>query len=199
MFSQSDSSRVPLFPLNALIAPKGRIPLRIFEARYLDMVSSCLKNGRGFVVVLIKRGPEAGFGTPDFYRYGTLVNIVDFDKSENGVLDITVEGQQRVQIRSPERNEQGLWLGDIEAQIEEDFVPLPSEYRELSDVLKALVQHPLVQGLGLNIDFQDGREVAWRLTELLPLENGEKQTLFEMDSALHRLESLSKQLDAMAL
>ena len=41
---------VPLFPLNSIILPGGRIPLQLFEPRYIDMLTRCLKEDRGFVV-----------------------------------------------------------------------------------------------------------------------------------------------------
>ncbi|CAN0600625.1 unnamed protein product, partial [Ectocarpus sp. 12 AP-2014] len=39
---------VPLFPLNSIVLPRGRIPLQLFEPRYIDMLTRCLKEDRGF-------------------------------------------------------------------------------------------------------------------------------------------------------
>ena len=51
---------IPLFPLHTVLYPDGQLPLRIFEPRYVDMVSKCLKNNMGFGVCLIKQGAETG-------------------------------------------------------------------------------------------------------------------------------------------
>lgn len=50
--------KLPLFPLNAVLFPGCRLDLQIFEARYLDMISRCMKQGTGFGVVTIGEGRE---------------------------------------------------------------------------------------------------------------------------------------------
>ena len=47
---------IPVFPLNTPLLPGCKMPLQIFEQRYLDMVSSCMKAGTGFVVALLEPG-----------------------------------------------------------------------------------------------------------------------------------------------
>ena len=42
--------QIPLFPLNVVLFPEGELKLRIFEPRYIDMVSDCLRNDTGFGV-----------------------------------------------------------------------------------------------------------------------------------------------------
>ena len=51
---------VPLFPLHTVLFPGGPLPLRIFEPRYVDMVSRCMKDDVPFGVVLIREGAEVG-------------------------------------------------------------------------------------------------------------------------------------------
>ena len=53
-------ARIPLFPLNAVLFPGGALPLRIFEARYMDMARACMKSGEPFGVCLIREGREVG-------------------------------------------------------------------------------------------------------------------------------------------
>ena len=191
------SQAVPLFPLNALVCPGGRIPLRIFEARYLDMVSHCMRNDTGFVIVLLRDKRHRELDQSPFYAHGTYCRIVDFAKDDSGLLQITVEGVERVRIGKTHRNSEGLWMGEVSPVAEEEYISLPERYGDLRNVLMALVQHPLIEQLNLAIDYDDGRQVGWRLTELLPLDNSEKQKLLEMDDPLHRLESIAVQLQAM--
>ncbi|MGB1335305.1 MAG: LON peptidase substrate-binding domain-containing protein, partial [Luminiphilus sp.] len=47
---------IPLFPLGTVLFPSGRLPLQIFERRYVDMISKCMREGTGFGVVWIRRG-----------------------------------------------------------------------------------------------------------------------------------------------
>lgn len=186
---------VPLFPLNALVCPGGRLPLRIFEPRYLAMVSECLRSRQGFVVVLLKPDPQQAEsrGAHPFYRVGTLAHIIDFGEHQK-TLRITVEGLYRVRIVSARQRDDGLWLGELEPVDEEAFVATPERYEDLAAVLRALVAHPMVEELKLAIDFADCRQVGWRLTELLPLEIPQKQNLLEMTDPVYRLQKISDQL-----
>ena len=51
---------IPLFPLNTVLFPGGPLPLRIFEARYIDLVRRCMRDDSGFGVAMILEGREAG-------------------------------------------------------------------------------------------------------------------------------------------
>ena len=192
---------VPLFPLNAVLCPGGKLPLRIFEPRYLDMIKGCLKNDTGFVVVLMKPDHQEGFGLP-FHEQGTLAKIVDFDAGKDGLLHIIAEGQNAIRIVNATMSDDGLWWADVkpleEAPGSSSSVPVPQQFEELQQVLKALVQHPTVGELNLSIDFEDSQQVGLRLTELLPLENAQKQYLFELDDPIYRLKKISDQLAELA-
>ena len=93
------SITVPLFPLNTVLFPGGVLPLRIFEPRYLDMVSDCLKSDTGIGVVLIKDGAETGKAA-DTYDTGTLSGISYWHKRPDGILGVTLKGDQRFRILS---------------------------------------------------------------------------------------------------
>lgn len=181
-----------VFPLNAIVCPKGRIALRIFETRYIDMIRACLKHDQAFVVVLML--PQKNNGQV-FYTIGTMVKIVDFGETlQNGMLNIIVEGLAQVSLSELSRQEDGLWKAEIAELDKEPYSLIPEEYEDLCAVLKVLVEHPYVQELSMDIDFQDSREVGWRLTELLPLDNEQKQFLYEMQSPELRLSKIADQL-----
>ena len=85
---------LPLFPLHTVLFPGGLLPLRIFESRYLDMISDCLRNDRGFGVCLISAGREVGDGA-ECFDVGTLARIQDWDSTPDGLLGIIARGEQR--------------------------------------------------------------------------------------------------------
>jgi Lon protease-like protein len=87
------------------------LPLRIFEQRYLDMISSCLKNDSRFGVLLIRTGKETGDATT--HSVGTLARIVDWYQGSDGLLGITAIGEERFRLLQSERQENGLHLGDV--------------------------------------------------------------------------------------
>lgn len=187
---------VPLFPLNSIVLPRGRIPLQLFEPRYIDMLTRCLKEDRGFVVVLLQEGGEAG-RTAAFYDIGTYVRIIDFQQLDNGLLGITVEGESKVSVVRSWQQEDGLNVGDVECLIEEAESEVPERFGELPSVLKALFRHPVIRDLNMEIDYGDARDVGWRLTELLPLDKQEKQKLVELQDPLERLSRLQGLLEAL--
>jgi hypothetical protein len=186
----------PLFPLNSVLLPKGRIPLQLFEPRYLDMLSRCMKEDRGFVVVLLRDGLENN-SMAAFYDIGTYVRIVDFEQLKSGLLSITVEGHYKVTVVRTWQAPDGLNVGDVEGLLDEDSAPVPERLSELPVVLKALLRHPVVKDLDMNVDFGDARDVGWRLTELLPLEKQAKQQLVELQDPMERLENLHILLEAL--
>mgnify|MGYP006172358211 CR=1 FL=1 len=49
---------LPLFPLQTVLFPGGLLPLKVFEARYLDLISHCLRTREPFAVVRIRQGAE---------------------------------------------------------------------------------------------------------------------------------------------
>ena len=93
---------IPLFPLGTVLLPHGRLPLQIFERRYIDMVAKCMREQTGFGVVWLRQGSEVDeedvSSALQFGDYGTLAHIVDWDQLPNGLLGITIEGSQRFHI-----------------------------------------------------------------------------------------------------
>lgn len=187
---------IPLFPLPLVLFPGGRLPLQIFEARYLDMVKHCLRENAGFGVVLIEegdqvlRGPEQQL--PSIAHCGTYATIVDFDQNPNGTLGIMAEGQVKFVVRDQYEQPNRLMMAQVEFLELEDDIPVPDDKQHLANLLEMFMEHEAVQQLGLSINFEQAREVGCRLTELLPCPNHFKQRLLEMKSPLARLNELEK-------
>ncbi len=188
---------VPIFPLNSVILPGGRVPLQLFEPRYIDMVSRCLREDRGFVMALLQSGAEAGPGPVRFSGTGTRVRVADFRQLDNGLLGITVEGTDKVSVLRSWQQADGLNLGDVECLPRESLVRLPERFSELEEVLRSLCEHPVIRELDMTVDYSDARHIGWRLTELLPLDRSCKQELAEMQDPLMRLERLQALLHTL--
>ena len=77
----AERQEIPLFPLGNVLFTGGRLPLQIFEPRYLDLVGRCMKDDTGFGVVLIREGRETfqGHGPPALFDIGTYAKIIDFN------------------------------------------------------------------------------------------------------------------------
>ena len=74
------SEEIPLFPLRTVLFPGGVLPLRIFEARYLDMIGECMSAAKGFGICAIRSGAEVGRAAA-CCAVGTVASVEDFDKA----------------------------------------------------------------------------------------------------------------------
>lgn len=177
--------RVPLFPLNTVLFPGGPLPLRIFEARYLDMVGRCLKEDSPFGVVLIREGGEVG--PAETHDVGTLARIVDWYQGSDGLLGVTARGERRFRVLATERQPDGLNVGEIELLPEEVDVPLPEEYRPMATILSGVLDDlgRLYEDLEWRLD--DAGWVTNRFVEILPIDLEEKQLCLEQSDPVQRL------------
>jgi Lon protease-like protein len=194
---------IPLFPLNSVLFPKGRISLQIFESRYLDMVRNCLKEQLGFGIVLIETGSEvARTGQKiDIHRTGTYCEVVDWNQLPNGLLGITAEGRSTFRVVESWREANNLCKAMVNFRLQDsvqaDPVEVGEEFEEYVDLLRGLALHPAIEDLKLDMSFENLREVAWRLSELLPIGNREKQALLELDDPIIRLQQIELYISAM--
>lgn len=184
---------IPLFPLNSVLFPGGPLPLRIFEPRYLAMISRCMKQKTGFGISLILAGSEVGKAA-DSYETGTLVRIHDWNQGRDGLLEITIMGEQRFRILSRRVEKDQLSMADVELLPHEPEIPVPASLASLPKLLKDLIEQvgPLYGQLPSNLD--DASWVGARLTELLPLALQWKQKLLQLDDPIARLEALKQYL-----
>lgn len=176
---------LPLFPLNAVLFPGGPLPLRIFEPRYLDMVSQCLREQSGFAVVLLGEGEEASAAT-SFAATGTEARIVDFDRLEGGLLGISCIGRERVRVVEAWRGPDGLNRGRVLDIAADPVVPVPPDQAWLMEVvLKVLPEAD--EGYRHVERRDDAAWIANRLAELLPLSLADRQALLELADPIERL------------
>ena len=184
---------MPLFPLSAVLLPHGRMPLQIFEQRYLDLVKESMKSGESFGVVWIRRGSEMaqrGRAAPDLGDYGTSAQIVDWDQLPNGLLGITIQGGQRFELFETRTRANGLVVGEVVLSERPRPTPLLDSWQSLLDVLQSLQTHPHVQRMGLDPDHGDAWQVAYSLVQLLPLEESLKYELLGIDSIVELMGEL---------
>jgi hypothetical protein len=189
-------SELPLFPLSGVLLPFGRVPLQIFEQRYLDLVRESMKADTPFGVVWIRRGAEVaqrGRAAPELGDYGTCATIVDWDQLPNGLLGITIEGTQRFDLHETHTRSNGLVIGQVDLQPPVTPMPLSESWLSLLDVLRSLEAHPHIQRMNLRVDYNDAWQVAYTLVQLLPLDEALKYELLGLDD----IEDLMAELDAL--
>ncbi len=179
-------ARLPLFPLNTVLFPGGPLPLRIFEARYVDMVRRCLKAKSPFGVVLILEGAEAGAVT-EVAGIGTSARVVDFDTLPDGLLGITCLGEQRFRVLSRSQQGDGLHVGEVEYLPGDAPCGLPEGLAHLGALLREVL--PKLGGVYAHVEshYEDAGWVSNRWAEILPLTAVQRLELLTLDDPLARL------------
>ncbi len=188
-------TRLSLFPLGTVLFPDGRLGLRVFEPRYLDMVSRCLREDGTFGICLIRDGSEVGAAARP-HAVGTEAHIVDWDRDDDGLLGLTVRGQRRFRITTTEVQPDNLLLADVE-WLEEPVTALPGEYTPLADLLWQLLQQVEPDRANEGERFSEAAWVGFRLAECLPLQPEQSQALLAQDDPIMRLQALAAVIRAI--
>ncbi|HUH00160.1 MAG TPA: LON peptidase substrate-binding domain-containing protein [Gammaproteobacteria bacterium] len=186
---------IPLFPLQTVLFPGGPLPLRIFEPRYVDMISRCLKSGVGFGILLIKAGEESGPASME--QLGTVATIVDWDQLNDGTLGVVVIGGARFLLRSSRRLDDGLNVGIVDLLESEPVVSLPESFHDMTRLLEGVFEDLGPHYRHVTPDFGDAGWVGCRLAELLPIDLEHKQHCLELFDPLKRLEYLEPLLKSL--
>jgi Lon protease-like protein len=190
------TSRLDLFPLRAVLFPGGLLLLRVFEARYLDLVARCLQRDEGFGVVCLTQGGEVRQRTEAqaplrFETVGVRARIDAVDALQPGLLSVRCIGQERFAIEGEPRQEaDGLWSACVrELAADPSCVPAPEVLGSVEALAAAIAtlrergELPFVPPLRLD----DAGWVANRWCELLPTPLAARQQLMALADPRARL------------
>jgi len=171
---------LPIFPLGTVLFPAGRLPLRIFEPRYVDMTKACLRDGTPFGVTLIRAGYEVG--TPAVpHDIGCTAHIQEWQVPSPGMFALLAQGRTRFRLLKRRTQSDGLIVGTVELIEPPDPTPLPTAQRYLAELLRKLMSDLGEQHFPSPPRFEDAAWVGYRLAELLPITPERKQLLLEVD------------------
>jgi Lon protease-like protein len=184
---------LPLFPLNTVLFPRMPLPLHIFEPRYQEMMTRCLRERIGFGVLLIQEGEEVG-GAAEPFTVGTVARIINVQELDDGRMDMLTMGMVRFRLLKaydvhPYRS------GDIELWEDEmgDTRRLPR--------LAQLAQHSYINYVAQLAELmneedsaaqivapQDPQVLSYTIAANLQIPNPDKQKLLEIETVQERLE-----------
>ena len=177
---------VPIFPLATVLYPGMRVPLRIFESRYMEMAKACLKHDSAFGVCLIREGEEVG--TPAVPEaVGCLARIGEWDMETLGILKVKAEGLERFRLLRTKTTGAGLILGDIERMPGEPKAPDAPGLADCSLFLQKVFAAIGNDRFAGEPAYDDATWVGFRLAEVLPLRNDVRQKMLELTDAALRL------------
>lgn len=187
-----------LFPLQTVLFPGGLLPLRVFEARYIDLVTQCLREDAAFGVNLIREGSEVGRPAVP-YEVGTSARIVSCDADAPGLLQVAVVGGRRFRVLETHTGANGLLLADVEWLDEAPHLPVPAECGMLVAVLRAIMSDLGDEHFPPPQRFDDADWVGMRLAGVLPIPMRARQALLELELPIDRLEIIRRYLGQQGL
>ncbi|MDP1610904.1 MAG: LON peptidase substrate-binding domain-containing protein [Sulfuritalea sp.] len=196
---------IPLFPLRSVLFPGGRLPMRIFEQRYMDMAKVCLKQSSAFGICLIAKGDEvagAGHKPAEPHAVGTLAHIADWDMQQLGVLEIIAQGGERFRLKRHWIEDSGLLRGEVELIATPPALPIPGAYARLVPLLRAIVEDMEAgapNAPAVPHRFFDAGWLGMRYAEVLPIPIAAKQKLLEIEDSIDRLEIVYRFLESKGL
>lgn len=180
-----------LFPLNLVLFPGARLSLRVFEARYLDLVSQCMKSGTGFGVVCLKRGADTERTKVEFEQVGVMARIDEVDAEQAGILRLRCSGLGRFRVLgAPWQRDNGLWQCSAESIADDGrHVPGPAMLQTVNALGEAIRKLRQMDKVPFDEPYRldDVGWVANRWCELLPVPLPAKQKLMELADPVIRL------------
>jgi uncharacterized protein len=184
---------LPLFPLQTVLFPGAVLWLKVFEARYLDLIARTLRDQQPFGVICLKQGREVGGAAQavDLEEVGVLARLDEVDAEQAGILRVRCTGTQRFRRRgAPTMLDNGLWVcpatplpGDVSRLPGPAMLPTVQALASAIKTLAAQGRTPFVEPYRLD----DAGWVANRWCELLPVPLSAKQKLMALEDPVIRL------------
>lgn len=204
MSRTTNTSTLALFPLQAVLFPEGFLSLKVFEARYLDLMSECLRNRTPFGVVTLRHGHEVRREgeTVEFESTGCMAEVLDVDSNGPGLLKVRCRGSARFSVRRSEQEANGLWVAEV-SSVAADPTQLPApELVECAKALANTIKMLKTKGPVPFLEpyrFEDAGWIANRWCEILPIQLAAKQKLMELREPLVRLKLVDHFLRAKGI
>lgn len=199
---------IALFPLSHVLLPGMPLPLHIFEQRYRDLLDDVTEprggnasGGNAFGVVALRTGTEAMSvhlrnGGPDVEQVGTLAEILEVERSDDGTADVLCVGSRRFRIVSLMPEGAAYLRAEVEYLPETDGdldAGKAQRARDLLDVYDAVLVRLAGRATGSELP-EDASQLSYQIAARLPLPPEERQSLLAADSAGTRLVQLARLL-----
>ncbi len=193
MFSDN-TFKLPLFPLQAVLFPGGLLSLKVFEARYLDLVTDCLRGHKNFGIIALQTRREMQVkegAVPRMESIGVVAELLDVDSTQAGILQVRCKGLQRFDIKTSHQETDGLWVARVSSRPDDLDASPPGDMLETVRALATAIASLKDQGSTPFLDpyrFDSASWVANRWCEILPISLAAKQKLMELPDGLARLQ-----------
>jgi len=187
---------IPVFPLTGvLLLPRGRLPLNIFEPRYLAMTEDALAQRHRLIGMIQPVEPEQDGKPPQLFPSGCAGRITSFSETEDGRFLITLAGLCRFTIVEEVETMRGYrrvvadfarWQRDLQAESMAGI-----DRKHLLDLLKAYFAASSISADWEAIGATPDDRLITMLAMICPFEPQEKQALLEAPTLAERCKLMS--------
>jgi Lon protease-like protein len=184
---------IPLFPLdNVLLLPFGKLPLNIFEERYINMVLDSLKTNRMIGIIQPKNNNN------ELFMMGCVGRITSYIETPDYRLVLNLEGVCRFVLNDRNLSTKGYYQGSVNCE---------NYFDDLNDMEPNLDRNSLIQKYSnffkikkLDIDKEvlaetSNLQLLSTLAMLAPFNKIDKQAILESTNVMERINTLNSILD----
>ena len=189
MIEDKNNFVIPLFPLPEVVFfPGMNMPLHIFEEKYKTMISECLKTDKKFGIVLAEDN--------SFAEIGTVAEILDVEKLEEGKMNIFAEGRKRFKIinllkEEPYHIAKVQNYNDLSLEIDSKMEKSIKQIRKLSQKALKIFDKVSDQDLSKKLKLpEEPNELMFLITANLSCPIESKQSILETNSISDRIEKV---------
>jgi hypothetical protein len=198
-------TRLPMFPLSAVLFPHASMPLHVFEPRYRELMRDCLAGDARFGIVLIERGSEVG-GGDERSTLGTRGVITRSAELPDGRWVLEIEGEALIRVEEwlPDDPYPVALVRDAAAEpMAGDAAPLVGAAGQRVRRARALLAEqggapPLPPELALD-GGGDADLASWQLCGVAPLNAYDAQRLLAAGGAPERLRLLAQLMEELEI
>ncbi len=196
---------LPIFPLTGvLLLPRGRLPLNIFEPRYLNMVSDALGGNRMFGMIQPSEADaEQNEGDPPLYQIGCAGRITHFEETKDDRFILSLKGVCRFRTTEKIPTTRGYRRSAVDwAPFRDDLHSVQDTQIDRGRLEKAVRSYFAAKELEANweaIEKADDEYLVTSIAMLCPFDPSEKQALLEASDLMTRSELLTTIVEMAAL
>ena len=185
-------NNIPIFPLpGALLLPGSRLPLNIFEPRYLEMVEDSLKTELRLIGMIQPQKNGKIEGDPSLHSIGCAGRISSFSETDDGRYLITLAGVSRFKLQEIENKGTSYIKGKVNwSKFENDLVPpkpiADFNRKEFLSTLRKYFESAQISSDWEILENAEEDVLINSLSMLCPFDPDEKQVLLEAETLFHR-------------
>ena len=188
-----DALQIPIFPLGLVLFPGARLPLKIFEQRYLEMTKACVRDDAVFGVCCIRHGQEVG--TPaEHEQIGCSARIAEWDMPHPNLFHLMCTGERVFRVLDSHADSNGLIIGTVQWLAGDSDAVDATSFDRCRNALENFAKQAGEEIFAGPAQFDDPEWVSYRLSEFLPIDAQRKQALLEQRSTAQRLNEISRML-----